>query len=187
MFSTAGADHSQEFAWVDTETVARLILNPSFSSSAWTFRACQPFSFANRRMRDWTSTGIGGRPEPRFEMDRQYSRKPLRCQRTTVSGCTMTRFSFHPDQSRDRKTQNVRSTEVIRGLDPFRAKVASCWRRASSTRACSFRLRKKAGTQRNRSITNLSSGHIARCILHGVTAQYETDSSSGFGLRFAVD
>jgi hypothetical protein len=52
-------------------------------------------------------------------MDRQYSRKPFRCQRTTVSGWTMTRTSFQPDQVRDRKTQKARSTEVIRGLGPF--------------------------------------------------------------------
>jgi hypothetical protein len=111
----------------------------------------------------------------------------LRCQRTTVSGWTMTRASRHPDQIRDRKTQKVRSSEVIRGLGPFRAKVASCWRRASSTTAWLFRFRKKAGTQRRRSITNLSSGHIARCILHGITGHCETDSSSGSGLPWVVD
>jgi hypothetical protein len=33
----------------------------------------------------------------------------------------------------------------------------------------------------------LSSGHIARCILHRITAQCETDSSSGFGLLPVVD
>jgi hypothetical protein len=112
---------------------ARLTEKPSFTGSAWTFRARQSFSLANRRMRACSSVGIGGRPGPRFEMDRQYSRNPLRCQRMTVSGCTMTRVSLHPNQIRDKKTQKVRSTEVIRGLDPFRAKVASCWRSASST------------------------------------------------------
>jgi hypothetical protein len=33
---------------------------------------------------------------------------------------------FPTPQIRDRKTQKVRSTEVIRGLGPFRANVASC-------------------------------------------------------------
>ena len=53
--------------------------------------------------------------------------------------------------------------------------------------AWSFRFRKKAGRQRRRSITNLSSGHIARCILHGITGQCEADSSSGSGLLSVVD
>jgi len=53
--------------------------------------------------------------------------------------------------------------------------------------ACSFWLLKKAGKQRRKSITNLSSGHIARCILHGITAYCETDSSSGSGLPSVVD
>jgi hypothetical protein len=53
--------------------------------------------------------------------------------------------------------------------------------------AWSFRFRKKAGRQRRRSITNLSSGHMARCILHGITGCCETDSSSGFGLPSVVD
>ncbi len=169
------------------ETVARPTEIPSFASSARTFRAHQSFSFANRRMRVCTSTGMGGRPGPRFEMDRQYSRRPLRCQRTTVSGWTMTRVSFQPDQIRESRTQKVRSASVIRGFGPFRVKAASCWRRASSTRACSFRLRKKPGTQRRKIVVSLSSYHITRCILHEITARHETESSSGFGLPFVVD
>ena len=42
------------------------------------------------------------------------------------SGWTMIRVSFQPDQICERRTQKVRSTEVIRGLGPFKAKVASC-------------------------------------------------------------
>jgi hypothetical protein len=49
------------------------------------------------------------------------------------------------------------------------------------------RLRKKAGRQRRRSITNFSRGDIARSILHGVTNQYETESSSRSGLQSVVD
>jgi len=64
---------------------------------------------------------------------------------------------------------------------------ASCWRRATSTIAWSFRLLKKAGMERRRSITSLNRGHIGRCILHGITAQYETESLSGSGLPSVVD
>ena len=34
---------------------------------------------------------------------------------------------------------------------------------------------------------HLSSGRIARCILHGITAHRETESSSRSGLQFTVD
>jgi len=40
----------------------------------------------------------------------------------------------------------------------------------------------EAGMHRRRSTTNLGSDRITRCILHGITAQRETDSSSEFGL-----
>jgi len=48
------------------------------------------------------------------------------------------------------------STGVIRGLGPRWANVASCWRRASSTIACSFRFLKKSGTQRRKIFASLS-------------------------------
>jgi hypothetical protein len=35
--------------------------------------------------------------------------------------------------------------------------------------------------------TKLNGGHIARCILHGITAYCETESSSGSGLPSVVD
>ena len=36
----------------------------------------------------------------------QYRLNPVRCQRTTVYGCTRTNTRFHPDQSRHISTQN---------------------------------------------------------------------------------
>ncbi len=53
--------------------------------------------------------------------------------------------------------------------------------------ACLFRLLKKAGMHRSKRVASLSRCHIARRILHGVTAQYETDSSAGSGLSSGVD
>ena len=41
--------------------------------------------------------------------------------------------------------------------------------------------------QRSRSITSLNRGLIARCILHGITAHCETESSSRSGLPSVVD
>jgi hypothetical protein len=82
---------------------------------------------------------------------------------------------FHPDHIRDRRTQKPRSAGAIRGRYPFWAKVASGWRSASSTIACLLRLLKKAGMQRRKIVASLSSHHIGRRILHGVSAQYETD------------
>jgi len=70
------------------------------------------------------------RPGPRFEIDRQYSRNPLRCQRTTVSGWTMTRISFHPGQTCDRKTQKPRSAGVI-GVGALSGRT---WRAADEAR-----------------------------------------------------
>ncbi len=65
--------------------------------------------------------------------------------------------------------------------------MASCWRRASSTIACSFRLRKKAGRQRRRSVVKRSRACMTKVILHEVPAEYETDSGRGSGVLSAVD
>jgi hypothetical protein len=48
-----------------------LIRMPSFISSAWIFRARQQFSAAIRTIRTLVSSGIGGRPGPRVEMERE--------------------------------------------------------------------------------------------------------------------
>src|SRR5215469_1527362 len=45
-----------------------------------------------------------------FEIKLQYSRKPARCQRTTVSGLTSTRDCFQAPQKRRANTQKILST-----------------------------------------------------------------------------
>ena len=60
----------------------------------------------------------------------QYSLKPARCQRTTVSGWTMTSVRFHPDQNRRSITQKTLSGAVSLGRE-FRAfKTLSYCRKA---------------------------------------------------------
>jgi len=81
---------------------------------------------------------------------RQYSRKPTRCQPTTVSGFTTIRTSAHLDQTRRRVVQNSRSTGFKRGRGRFLLSTAICCRRARISRAASCRLQRKnrAATRR---------------------------------------
>ena len=50
-----------------------------------------------------------------LEISLQSKRKPTRCHRTTVSGVTMMRDSFHPDQNRRTATQKDPIEEVELG------------------------------------------------------------------------
>src|SRR5215472_13725892 len=49
-----------------------------------------------------------------FEIQLQYSRKPARCQRTTVSGLTSKRACFQAPQKLRANTQKILSTVLIR-------------------------------------------------------------------------
>src|ERR1051326_3018582 len=68
-----------------------------------------------------TTTWLGSGPRHRHN-----SRKPARCQDTTVSEFTMIRVSAHPDHQRRRATQNNRSSRCRRGRDCLRLKTTSC-------------------------------------------------------------
>jgi hypothetical protein len=76
------------------------------------------------------------------EIQLQYSRKPVRCQRTTVSGVTKINDLFHPDHDFRRTTQNSLSTELSRGRGRFECRASSCCRRARFSRRSSSRERK---------------------------------------------
>ena len=69
----------------------------------------------------------------------QYSLNPVRCQRTTVSGCTRSNTRFHPDQSRHISTQNNLSAIASFGSGRFSLKTASCCRRTRFSRSRSRR------------------------------------------------
>jgi hypothetical protein len=120
-------------------------------------------------------------------MDRQYSRNPLRCQQPTVSGWTMTRISFHPDQTCDRNTQKPRSAGVIRGRRPFLRERGELLTKGEFDDHLLVPASKEGGNTAKGDRREFEQVSRRRRILHGVTAQYETDSSSGFGLSSVVD
>ena len=61
------------------------------------------------------STGIRGARDPARDVRRQHKRKPWRCQRSRVSGLTITTACFHARTRRACKTRRVRSVSVKRG------------------------------------------------------------------------
>src|SRR6516164_7960907 len=74
---------------------------------------------------------VSGRPLCLLlEIEVQKSRKPLRCQDTTVSGLTMIKARRQPFQVLERHSQNNRSAFRSRGRGQRRLKTISCWRRA---------------------------------------------------------
>src|SRR5439155_14857585 len=71
------------------ETVDWATSKPSFRSSTWMCGAPQSgFSKLILRIRSRTFLAIGGRPPRGRDFHRQNAAKPLRCQRTMVSGLT---------------------------------------------------------------------------------------------------
>ena len=116
-------------------------------------------SSARRRIRPRTSSGIADRPLPGRDRQRQYSRKPARCQPMTVSGFTMTRRSVHRGQRRRSVVQNSRSKEFNGGRGRLRFSTASCWRKASTSSAVSLRVLKKTRTAARREKTNWNTIH----------------------------
>jgi hypothetical protein len=82
----------------------------SFWSSPCTLGAPQVgFSSAKRRISTRTSAVVFGRSPCARDRHFQKSRNPARCQRTTVSGFTMTSTSARQGQTRRKAAQNNRS------------------------------------------------------------------------------
>ena len=111
---------------------------------------------ARRRMSARISAVAFGLPVRACDCHFQKSRKPARCQLTTVSGFTATRASAHRDQMQCRVIQNSRSNRFNRGRGRFRLRRMSCSRKARISRAVSFRLRKKTSTAARRARMNWS-------------------------------
>ena len=78
----------------------------------------------------------------RREIPAQYSLKPARCQRTTVSGWTRTNARFHPGHTRRNITQKNLSGAAHRGRPYLCFRTPSCCRRARFSRSKSRRERK---------------------------------------------
>src|SRR5882762_2183100 len=119
------------------ETVVSDTLKPSFKSSPWTRGAPQVgFSAAMRKIsarislltRFWPPICLA------LESHFQYSRKPARCQPTTVLGVTTMRGPFHPAQSFRNPTQNSLCNAVSRRRGRLACRATSCWRRARFSR-----------------------------------------------------
>src|SRR5262252_4494277 len=80
------------------------------ANSPWIFGAPQPvFSCAKRRINARSSGVILGRPARGRDFQRQYRRKPARCQPPTGSGLTMTSASRQRDQNVRKTVKNSRS------------------------------------------------------------------------------
>jgi hypothetical protein len=86
------------------------MLNLSNSSLAMRSSPQAGFSRAIRRMSDWSSLGIGGRPGRDFR--RQNNRRPARCQRSSVAGFTTVK---EPCQS-NRLASSVRLIRVAASI-----------------------------------------------------------------------
>ncbi len=103
---------------------------PSFSSSSLAIRSSPHVRFAATisPISRCRSGGIRGRPRGR-DCRRQNNRKPLRCQRTSVSGFTTVRTRRH-SISRDKATSTIRVASSARRGFAWRSMYnASCFRR----------------------------------------------------------
>src|SRR5258708_5970262 len=92
------------------------------------------------------------------EINLQYIREPVRCQRTTVSGVTTMRACFHPDQNRRTTTQKSLSSGPMLGRRCRRFSTASCCRstRFSNTRFPRLRKRRISAPIQRRSRLNMA-------------------------------
>ena len=111
------------------------------------------FSATIRKINSRTSLGVDRLPTGLLtsEISFQYSRKPARCHRTTVSGVTTMSDPFHPDQNRRAVTQKSLSRRPSFGRACRRFSTASCCRSARFSRARSRRLRRRRTSAPNQS------------------------------------
>ena len=109
-------------------------------------------------MRSISSRGVRGRPTGRARLfQRQYQRKPRRCQAMTVSGFTTRNASRHRGQSRESRTQQRRSAgwSWTRRGPSRRCRTKTWWRSARSSASRSERRRKRSRTAVNRTTRTL--------------------------------
>jgi hypothetical protein len=111
-------------------TEALLTATPSFCSSPRIRSAPhRGLSRAIIAIRSRTSAVTRGRPTGARDRQRQNSRQPRRCQRTTVSGVTTSRCRRQSLRARRTSTQKSRSRARRRErLRVGRVRIASCWR-----------------------------------------------------------
>ncbi len=135
------------------ETVRSEMSKPGLSSSPWMRGAPHvEFSVTIRKISSRTSLLIGLLPTAfrAREIQLQYSRKPARCHRATVSGVTRTNDPLQPGHTLRKTTRNSLSTELRLGRGRFACRASSCCRRARFSRRSPSRERKKEMTQPSR-------------------------------------
>jgi hypothetical protein len=106
--------------FIKREMVLSESSKPNMRSSPWIRGAPQlGLSTTIRKINSRTSFGAGLLPTclRTPEISRQYIRKPVQCQRTTVSGVTMMRECFQSDQTRWAIAQKSLSTRLRCGED----------------------------------------------------------------------
>ena len=142
---------------------------PSMRSSPCILGAPQVgLSATIRKISSRTSLGVGLLPTSlrTLEISLQYIRKPVRCQRTTVSGVTMMRDSFQADQTRRAMTQKSLSKRPRLGRGCRRFSTASCCRsvRFSKTRFPRLRKRRIRAPSQRRSKLNMAGSYTRSTI-----------------------
>jgi hypothetical protein len=118
--------------FIQREMVLSERSKPSMRSSPWIRGAPHvEFSTTMRKINSRTSFGVGLLPTCllTLEISRQYIRKPVRCQRTTVSGVTMRRDCFQAEQTRRAITQKNLSNTPGHGRGRRRFSATSSARR----------------------------------------------------------
>ena len=119
------------------------------------------FSLLIRRISARSSRLILGLSPRRQDLQRQYSRKPRRCQRSTVSGFTMTMASNTDGNNRYNQTSIKRSMFRSRSrAGDLRFSTSSCWRK---TRISASREERASITDRSASRKRTSNANIGRC------------------------
>ena len=97
------------------------------------------------RMRATVSAGRrGGVAE--FDLSRQKSRNPRRCQRRIVSGWTIAIARRQPGSSRAATISRSRSRRVSRGRPTWRRRTTTWWRSTAFSRSRSVRVRTESAS-----------------------------------------
>jgi len=132
--------------FIQREMVLSERSKPSMRSSPCILGAPQVgLSATIRKISSRISLGVGLLPTSlrTLEISFQYIRKPVRCQRATVSGVTMMRDSFQADQTRRAMTQKSLSKRPRLGRGCRRFSTASCCRSVRFSKTRFPRLRKR--------------------------------------------
>jgi|HubBroStandDraft_4_1064222.scaffolds.fasta_scaffold99547_1 hypothetical protein len=134
------------------------------------------FSATIRKINSRTSFGVCFLPAcvRTLEIIFQYKRNPARCHRATVSGVTIMRFCFQPDQIRRATTQKSLSRRPRIGRGRRRFSTVSCCRSARFSRTRCRRLRNTPASAPNkrksrlnlaRSYTRIVDGHSSKLLI----------------------